>query len=80
MDEISELAKQGRIRNSLLAVQALGVELRAAAERVMRLSEPGKPERFFALMEVAQESGLTSNAIVDAIQKINRARKTRHAR
>jgi len=69
-NEIGKLAKLGRIRNRLLAASVLKSELRLAAERVMRLSEAGSAQRFFTLCEVAEESGLSTTAIVDEITRI----------
>lgn len=66
-DEVAELVKHARIRNRLLAAQTLRAEVRTAAERVMRLSDAGTPERFFTLTAVADESRLSSAEIVDAI-------------
>jgi len=74
-DEVSELVKLGRVRNRLLAASALRNELRAAAKRVMRLSEAGTSERFFTLCEVAEESGLSTAAIVNEIARIKAAPK-----
>jgi hypothetical protein len=45
-------------------------KLRLAAERVMRMSQPGSSRRFFTLVEVANESGLSVAAIVVAIKRI----------
>lgn len=66
-DEINELTKQGRVRNRLLSASLLRKELRIAADRVMRLSEPGTPERMLTLIEVAEESNLSASKIVDDI-------------
>jgi hypothetical protein len=74
-DEIAQLVQQTKMRNALLTVQAIQAEVRAAAERVMRLSEPGTPERLFTMMTVQQETGISGNAIVDAIQKIKRLKR-----
>jgi hypothetical protein len=74
-DEIAQLVQQTKMRNALLTVQAIQVEVRAAAERVMRLSEPGTPERLFTMMTVQQETGISGNAIVDAIHKIKRLKR-----
>jgi hypothetical protein len=71
MDEIRELAKLGRLRNRLLSALTLRSRLRRAAERVMRLSEAGTPERFFTLVTVAEQSGLSTTAIVDEIVNLN---------
>ncbi len=68
--EIIQLAKLGTIRNRLLAASTLRSELRRAAERVMRLSEAGTPERLLTLVEVAEESSLAATAIVDEIVRI----------
>lgn len=70
-DEINELTKLSRIRNRLLSASTLRIELRCAAERVMRLSEAGTPERFFTLSEVAHESGLSPTAIVEEVICLN---------
>lgn len=71
-DEVAELVKLARIRNALLTVQTLKHEVRQAAERVVRLSEPGTPERLFTLQEVAAESGVSATEIVDALASICR--------
>ena len=66
-DEIAQLVRQGRMRNVLLTAKTMQAEVRAAAARVVRLSQPGTPARLFTLMAVAQETGLSSTMIVDAI-------------
>ncbi len=42
-------------------------KVRLAAERVVRLSKPGTPERLFALRDVAEEDGVSASEIVTAL-------------
>lgn len=72
VDEIAELVTLGRMRNALLMAKTMDAELRAAAERVMRLSIAGTPERLLTLIEVARDSGLATTAILDEIVRIRR--------
>lgn len=74
-NEFSELEKLGRIRNRLLAASTLRSELRRTAERVMRLSEEGKLERFFTLSAVADESGLSIGAIGSEVVRLAREQR-----
>ncbi len=39
-------------------------KVRLAAERVVRISKPGTPERIFALRDVAEEDGVSASEIV----------------
>lgn len=64
---LAKLVTQGRMRNRLLTAKAMQTEVRAAAARVVRLSDPGTPERHLTLLAVADETGVSSGAIVDAI-------------
>lgn len=41
--------------------------VRLAAERVARLSRPGTPERLFTLIEVSEETGISTDKIVTAL-------------
>jgi hypothetical protein len=66
-DEIQELVRHGRIRNRLLTAKAMQAEVRAAAARVVRLSDPGTPGRFLTIAAVADETGLDAGDIVEEI-------------
>jgi hypothetical protein len=71
-DEIGALVQQARIRNVL--IEAIGrrgrsAQLREAADRVMRLSDPGTPERLLTLQSVAEDSGVSAADIVKQIQR-----------
>jgi len=68
MKEFNELIMQARVRNRLLMAKTLRSELRAAAQRVARLSQPGTPERLLTLMAVADETGLSIGDISSALQ------------
>jgi hypothetical protein len=67
MSDLDVLVRQSRLRNRLLTAQAVQIALRAAAARVVRLSQPGTPERLLTLQAVADETGLRAGAIVKAI-------------
>lgn len=66
-NSLNELATQGRIRNRLLSAKTMQAEIRAAAARVKRLSDPGTPERSLTLMAVADDTRLNIADIVDAL-------------
>lgn len=66
-DSITELVKHARVRNRLLMAQTLQTELREAARRVVRLSQPGTPERLLTLMAVADDTGLSIGDISEAL-------------
>lgn len=76
-DEIAELVQHGRNRNALLSATTMQVEIRAAAERVARLSDPGTPERLLTLMAVADASGFSVNDIGDEIIRAKRRQRRR---
>jgi hypothetical protein len=67
---LHQLVTASRIRNRLLAGKALHVELRAAAKRVMRLSNPGTPQRFFTVIDVSDATGFSGPDIVDEIVRL----------
>lgn len=66
-DEISELTRLTRLRNQMLAALALQREVVIAAERVVRLSNPGTPERLLTIQAVAQQASVPASLITDAI-------------
>lgn len=61
---LDALIRAGRVRNRLLIAKTVQAEVRAAADRVQRLSDPGTPARFFTVMEVARETGVKGSDIV----------------
>lgn len=81
-NSLTKLIKSGRIRNQLLMAATLRSELHSAAQRVIRLSDAGTPARFFTLVEVAEDSGLSSAAIVKEIIRLpgGTKKKERHER
>lgn len=70
-DEIAELVQHGHVRNALLSAKTMQIEIRAAAERVARLSNPGTPERLLTLIAVAEASGFGVNDLVDELVRVN---------
>jgi hypothetical protein len=71
-NEFTTLHLYSRIRNVLLeAVMRHGrtARLREAAQRVMRLSDPGTPDRLLTLSAVAEDTGLSAGDIVAEIQR-----------
>lgn len=76
---MKELITSSRVRNRLLIAKTVQAELAIAARRVMRLSEPGRPERLLTLNAIADETGLSAGLISRAIVKasLDRRRKAR---
>jgi len=71
-DEVTRLHQLGRIRNALLTAKTVEREVLLAAERVVRLSDPGTPERLLTTTTVAEDTGIDAGLIVRAIIRANR--------